>query len=551
MEKSMDRPNVPNVAWGIMHDIGDLEALENAVEEQRATGNDRAALAVIARSWPTLSTEDGVRLRAIIEGIPHEEWTDDPWIIAAMGASYRSLGTQSRSAALPWFRSANALLAADEDGAVSTSAGIDLHYSAALRAMGRFQSAFERAEGVRLMLEDDLTMRPSLRVRAQAKTALQLGLIEVHLGRYGSAITHLRLAFGLEPELTRSEFVECCAGIAFQQYTAGEFSKALTFASRARAASGETGLVTSRFGAAAIITELLVAIEQNRLNDALALAPVVTVASANSDWEALGHYAIGAMSVISGRHIEGLDHLANAIEVCAEWEGPPRVRTMSEGMRGVLFMHLGELTEALAIFERTESTPNHANCSARFIAGIRFAARDFTGTLEALTSCEELGNLHSNRTLIDVQLLKAAANYELGNTVVADVSFDRALLSASQKKMRTPFLMIPPETMQRMLGRATDRSQPDAVHSILDELQSGHGSPLLGAVEPLSARELDIARQLSLDKTINQIAAELFISSNTVKTHVKSIYRKLDATNRKEAIRRFRELGLHLEITPF
>ena len=551
MEKTMDRPNIPNVARGIMHDVGDLTALENAVEEQRAKGDDRAALAAIARSWPTVSTEDGVRLRAIIESIPHEEWTDDPWIFAAMGASYRSINTRSRSAALPWFRSAQALLENDADAAVSTRAGIDLHHSAALRTMGRFQSAFERAEGARLLLDDDLTMRPSLRVRAQAKTALQLGLIEMHLGRYGSAITHLRLAFGLEPELTRSEFVECCAGIALHQYSAGEFTTALTYVARARVASADTGLINSRFGAAALIAELLVAIEQNRLDDALSLAPLVAAASAKSDWEALGHYAIGAMSVISGRHIEGLDHLAKALEVSAEWEGTPRVRAMSEGMRGVLFMHLGEINEALAIFERVESTANHANCSARFVAGIRFAAGDYTGTLEALAGCEDLGNLHSKRTLVDVQLLKAAANYELGNTVLADITFDRALLSASQKQMRTPFLIIPPDVMQRMLGRASDRSQPDAVHSILDDLQSGHGSPLRGAVDPLSSRELDIARQLYLDKTINQIAAELFISSNTVKTHVRSIYRKLDASNRKEAMRRVRELGLHLEITPF
>jgi DNA-binding NarL/FixJ family response regulator len=104
--------------------------------------------------------------------------------------------------------------------------------------------------------------------------------------------------------------------------------------------------------------------------------------------------------------------------------------------------------------------------------------------------------------------------------------------------------------MLRMLNRAADRYQPDAVHRLLGELRVGSASSR-ELVEPLSERELDIAQHLFQDKTVSQIAAELYISANTVKTHVRSIYRKLDASNRKDAIRRVHELGLDVKITPF
>jgi LuxR family maltose regulon positive regulatory protein len=65
-----------------------------------------------------------------------------------------------------------------------------------------------------------------------------------------------------------------------------------------------------------------------------------------------------------------------------------------------------------------------------------------------------------------------------------------------------------------------------------------------GTAEELTERELEVLRLLPSRLSMREIASALFVTQNTVKTHTKSIYRKLDASNRAEAIARARELRL-------
>ena len=85
------------------------------------------------------------------------------------------------------------------------------------------------------------------------------------------------------------------------------------------------------------------------------------------------------------------------------------------------------------------------------------------------------------------------------------------------------------------------------VSSLLDDtkrrLEAGIRRPVK-AGEELSERELVILRLLAAGLTKPEIARELYIAYNTVKTHTRTIYRKLDASTREEAIARARELEL-------
>jgi LuxR family maltose regulon positive regulatory protein len=60
----------------------------------------------------------------------------------------------------------------------------------------------------------------------------------------------------------------------------------------------------------------------------------------------------------------------------------------------------------------------------------------------------------------------------------------------------------------------------------------------------ISERELAVLRLLPGDASLREIASTLYLSLNTVKTHSRSIYRKLGAASREQAVARGRELGL-------
>jgi LuxR family maltose regulon positive regulatory protein len=82
----------------------------------------------------------------------------------------------------------------------------------------------------------------------------------------------------------------------------------------------------------------------------------------------------------------------------------------------------------------------------------------------------------------------------------------------------------------------------DEVASVLEEARAAIIPDSVRA--PISPAELEVLRLLATDLSQRQIGEKLFLSLNTVKTHVTSVYRKLGVSSREEANARAAALGL-------
>ena len=69
-------------------------------------------------------------------------------------------------------------------------------------------------------------------------------------------------------------------------------------------------------------------------------------------------------------------------------------------------------------------------------------------------------------------------------------------------------------------------------------------SPRRAAGEPLTGREVTVLRMLRSTLSLREIGQQLYLSPNTIKTHAKAIYRKLDVSTRDDAIARGHDIGI-------
>jgi LuxR family transcriptional regulator, maltose regulon positive regulatory protein len=183
---------------------------------------------------------------------------------------------------------------------------------------------------------------------------------------------------------------------------------------------------------------------------------------------------------------------------------------------------------------------------------------DAMGLLDRLLHAAEAGERTGN--VIEILILQALAQHMQGNIPAALAPLSRALTLA-EREGYIRLVVDEGPAMAHLLREAAARGiRPEYTGTLLaafprtearglraESLEPARSvlSPQSSAlVEPLSEREFDVLRLLGTDLSGPDIARELMVSLNTLRTHTKNIYDKLGVNSRRAAVHRAEELKL-------
>jgi LuxR family maltose regulon positive regulatory protein len=236
----------------------------------------------------------------------------------------------------------------------------------------------------------------------------------------------------------------------------------------------------------------------------------------------------------------------------------PEVRPIP-ALRARLFIAQGRWPEALAwARERGLSAEDELSylhefehvTLARALLARYTGERDERSIQQAIGLLDRLGQAAEegarSGSLLDVLVVQALAHRAQGDVPAALASLRRALALAEPEGYVRTFVDegAPMASVLRAVAKDGDAAGYARRLVAAFEGTAFNGPVPHGLVDPLSARELDVLRLLGSDLGGPDIARQLFVSLNTVRTHTRNIYAKLGVTNRRAAVRLAHELDL-------
>jgi LuxR family maltose regulon positive regulatory protein len=172
------------------------------------------------------------------------------------------------------------------------------------------------------------------------------------------------------------------------------------------------------------------------------------------------------------------------------------------------------------------------------------ALEQATRLLDGLLAAAEEGE--RGGSVVEVLVLQALAQRARGDTPAALTALHRAVTLAEPEGNVAVFADEGPPMAALLTVLTRQGSAPAAARRLLAAVTRRGGPPPTRQelIDPLSARELDVLRLLGSELDGPDIARELSVSLNTLRTHTRNVYAKLGVNSRRAAVRRGHELDL-------
>ena len=329
---------------------------------------------------------------------------------------------------------------------------------------------------------------------------------------------------------------------SYLQVLRGEFIRAQTLANEALAAADRLGLPPLNFGRAEPELALAeIAIEHNRLDDGQArLDRVMQIAEGGRrpPIEFLTHLQQARLAAARGDHDAAEESMREARRVFSDPKPP--VLVLHDQVAARLALDRGDHASAGAFLSRLPPSPAVDLIGARL-----HLAEGRAGEAQSVLARVPVSGLV--RARVECGLLSALAHRESDRRMAYN-ALEAALLAGQRAGLLMTVVGEGPQLWSLLESLPASATIANYVAGLLETARGFVPArrPVQGQrlTEPLSDRELTVLRHLSSRLDSTEIAAGLFVSVNTVRTHVKAIYRKLGVNSRIDAVSRGRALAL-------
>lgn len=524
--------------WHAAHGVP-VVAVHHAVE----AGDYELAASVLGEHWLVLVTRgSGTALRRLVERIPDEVVSGDAELALARAGLELEAGADARAdeLMLEAQRLAPELGERRRRRFAVTSTATTLQ-----RARLRGDTA-EALSAARVVLQENWD--PELAAEIRAHTLANLGIAELWAGDLEAAGHHLQQAAGLALECD-NDFVlflaESYAGGV--DVTAGRSNEAWTRAHTAVQLAERRGWTELPHAAVAYCTLATVHLWRNERREAEPLVDRAVAVVAGANEPLLSAAAAQLRAWLMGLRGEPLSAL-DLVRVVASQEPLPLFLRVSAGIHEAeLWLTLGEPARARGRLSELASEP--APDAFLGLARLELAGGDPGAALR------ELANFFGDErqpvlpfVRVEAWVIDAIARDAIRDEEGALRALERALDMVEPRgcpsvvsRYGAPVRSL----LRRLVARGTrHRALAGELLAALDDTPAAARFAGAALLEPLSERELTVLRFLPTMMSNAEIAAEMFVSVNTVKTHLKHVYRKLDVTDRRDCVRRGRELRL-------
>ena len=260
------------------------------------------------------------------------------------------------------------------------------------------------------------------------------------------------------------------------------------------------------------------------------------------------HTATGMLHAGRGEQQSALEAFAAAARAESQLTGVHALAPRVAGWLAATQARLGRTNEARASLSGVSAEPERMGAIYNARAVICMADGDPGTALDLLREIRDAApRVVPAFTLVEAHLLAGIAHLQLGERNAAAAAAEAALAAAEPDRLIFPFAMTEAAELLDALPR--HKTAHGALLADIVDLLEGEPAPRIDRArlpqpDELSPSELRVLRYLPTNLTRPEIARELYVSINTVNTHIRNIYSKLGARDRSSAVQGARELRL-------